>query len=240
MTKNVLIEGALDSAKKYITTKAKEVGNNLIEDVKNDISDACQESMTKAADKAKSFIGDKLRVRGDTAIDTDTLQKSDRPDIKKNMPIVRDNMSSEEEDSFIDDIPNRILSAALPAIKNPAEALKMINNLVEVAGDVAKFQELQETKRALIESQRQIALKRIDAQKTLLMDYLNKTFDERRENFKKYFEVVDHALKTNNIQELTLGLESVNRLALSSPFKDLSSIEMIRASLDDPNKEWDF
>ncbi|MBK9248793.1 MAG: hypothetical protein IPM69_11915 [Ignavibacteria bacterium] len=72
------------------------------------------------------------------------------------------------------------------------------------------------------------------------MGYLEKTFDERKDIFKQQFKVVDDALAKGNIQQLALGLDSINKLATSSPFKDLASIENVGNALDNPNTVWEF
>jgi hypothetical protein len=54
------------------------------------------------------------------------------------------------------------------------------------------------------------------------------------------FAVVDGALDTNNMAALAAGLESVVKLATSSPFKDLRTVEETAAALSNPDHEWDF
>ncbi|NLZ57099.1 MAG: hypothetical protein GX898_02135 [Corynebacterium sp.] len=72
------------------------------------------------------------------------------------------------------------------------------------------------------------------------MDYLDRSFDERKENFQRLFTVVDDALEKDNIQQLAMGLDSILKLAETSPFKDLSSIEATTSALNDPTHQWDF
>ena len=77
-------------------------------------------------------------------------------------------------------------------------------------------------------------------QRDLLMTYLEKTYDERKTAFSKYFEVVDHALQNNNVQELAMGLENINDLAKSSPFKNLADLKSVGDALKDKNTVWDI
>ena len=74
----------------------------------------------------------------------------------------------------------------------------------------------------------------------MLQDYLNRSFDERADNFAELFKVVDYALETDNMNALAMGLESVLKLATTSPFKDLRTVEETAAALSDPEHEWDF
>ena len=64
--------------------------------------------------------------------------------------------------------------------------------------------------------------------------------DERKDNFRKLFDVIDDALAKNNIQQLQLGLSSMNHLAALSPFKSLESIESTQKALGDKDHTWNF
>lgn len=120
------------------------------------------------------------------------------------------------------------------------DVTEAVRNLILMAGEVRKFEDAQITVRTDIAARRDIALAKIEVQKTALMTYLDKSFDERKENFNSLFSVVDDALGKNNMQELALSLEGIIKLAESSPFKDLKSIEETAAALSDPEHEWNF
>ncbi|MCL1895672.1 MAG: hypothetical protein FWG03_03905 [Clostridiales bacterium] len=134
----------------------------------------------------------------------------------------------------------KMKSSAAIAITSPDGVTAAIGDLAEMAIEVYKFGEVQETKRVEIAAQRDVAIANIEAQKVVLLDYLEKSFDERKENFRMFFRVVDDALEKDNMQELAFGLESIIKLAQSSPFKDLRTIEETAAALGDPGHEWDF
>lgn len=125
-------------------------------------------------------------------------------------------------------------------ILNSADVANAVKDLILMAGEVRKFEEAQITVRTDIAAQRDIALANIEVQKAALMTYLDKSFDERKENFDRLFSVVDDALEKDNMQELALGLESIIKLADSSPFKNLESIEATASALANPDHEWDF
>ena len=72
------------------------------------------------------------------------------------------------------------------------------------------------------------------------MEYLDRSFDERAENFRSLFCVVDRALTAGNNEQLALALNSITEIAKSSPFKDLANLASVRAALDDPDHEWTF
>ena len=125
-------------------------------------------------------------------------------------------------------------------IKTPLAALNVVNNIVNASREVAKFTEEQITKRCEIEKEKQIAIAEIQKQRDVLLLYLDKTFDERKTQFSKYFDIVDHALQSGNMQELAIGLDQINQLANFSPFKNLADLKNISAALENKNTEWDF
>ena len=125
-------------------------------------------------------------------------------------------------------------------IKTPFEALNIVNNIISASKEVANHIESEKTKREEIQKDKEIALKKIQMQRDLLMTYLEKTYDERKTAFSKYFEVVDYALQNNNVQELAMGLENINDLAKSSPFKNLADLKSVGDALKDKNTVWDI
>ena len=72
------------------------------------------------------------------------------------------------------------------------------------------------------------------------MAYLDRSFDERAENFRALFAVVDNAIASGNNEQLALTLSSITEIAKSSPFKDLANLASVRAALDNPDHEWTF
>lgn len=151
-------------------------------------------------------------------------------------------MSEEKKEQTTNDL---ILNFVKPGkgalqIKTPLAALNILNDIVNASREVAKFTEEQITKRCEIEKEKQIAIAEIQKQRDILLLYLDKTFDERKTQFSKYFDIVDHALQSGNMQELAIGLDQINQLANSSPFKNLADLKNISAALENKNTEWDF
>ena len=148
--------------------------------------------------------------------------------------------SDEADDKFVESITSEVLTSGVKGIATPGDALSLVDDFVKMAGEVEKFREAQKTKRTAIEAEKDVALAKLDAQKKMLLEYLDKTFDERKLNFQKYFDVIDDALFKGNTKQLAMGLNSVNELAQSSPFKDLANIDQVGKALEDKNHEWDF
>ena len=120
---------------------------------------------------------------------------------------------------------------------NPLMALEKITSLCH---EVAIIEATEKTKREEIIANKETRIEIIRTQKEFLMEYLKKTFDERSDNFNKIFEVIDSALENDNIQQLALGLDSLNKLAAESPFKVLADINVLGEALDNSDFEFEF
>lgn len=120
---------------------------------------------------------------------------------------------------------------------NPAECLQQV---VVAYTDYLKVAEEEQTKRRNIEAWEKETITKINAQRDLLMAYLDRSFDERAKNFHALFAVVDNAIASGNNEQLALTLNSITEIAKSSPFKDLANLASVRAALDDPDHEWTF
>jgi hypothetical protein len=120
---------------------------------------------------------------------------------------------------------------------NPTETLQQ---MVSAYTDYLTIAEQERTKRREIEAWEKEAIAKINAQRDVLMDYLDRSFDERAKNFRNLFDVVDRAIAAGNNEQLALALHSITEIAKSSPFKELANLASVRAALDNPNHEWTF
>ncbi|MHC5764711.1 MAG: hypothetical protein ACYTXI_03615 [Nostoc sp.] len=120
---------------------------------------------------------------------------------------------------------------------NPAEYLQQ---MVSAYTEYKIIAEQEQTKRREIDAWEKETITKINAQRDLLMAYLDRSFDERAENFRALFALVDNAIASGNNDQLALTLNSITEIAKSSPFKDLANLASVRAALDDPDHEWTF
>ncbi|QMS91817.1 hypothetical protein HUN01_31030 [Nostoc edaphicum CCNP1411] len=120
---------------------------------------------------------------------------------------------------------------------NPAECLQQ---MVSAYIKYKRIAEQEQFNRREIEAWENETITKINAQRELLMAYLDRSFDERAENFRALFAVVDNAIASGNNEQLALTLNSITEIAKSSPFKDLANLASVRAALDDPDHEWTF
>ena len=154
----------------------------------------------------------------------------------KNTPVqVHDGMTDKEDQEFVDNLSNEIGTALTKAKSRgkfgPAQMVEMTNLFINKSAEVAKFCEVQKTKRAQIRAQAEVAIHQIDAIRDVLKDYLERSFDERRKIFDKEFEVVDKCLANGDTQALAVTLNSITALAQSSPFKALADLGNVRKTL---------
>ncbi len=128
-------------------------------------------------------------------------------------------------------------AVALNEAINPAECLQQI---VSAYTEYKKVAEQERTKRREIKAWEKETIAKINAQREVLIKYLDRSFDERSENFRSLFCVVDQAIACGNNEQLALALHSITEIAKSSPFKELTNLASVRAALDDPDYEWTF
>lgn len=158
-------------------------------------------------------------------------------DTENGIKKVHTNMTNAEEDEFIASLQNGI--GGIRAT-NPAEAMAALKTMGTAVQETVKFVELQEVKRDEIRAEKEVRIAQIEATKQVLQDYLSKTFDERKDAFNKYFDVVDVALKKGDNIALSNALESINSLASSSPFKNLADMNAFKEIMNNNNEELDI
>jgi hypothetical protein len=217
--------------------------------IKEHVSDLIDQNKDKIKTSVEKVVDEGVKSFQDAAIN----KADDFMSFKKNNKDLKSSNSKDQvqnnrekvvvkaENDFDDQVRRDLVGTVKSiAAGNPAEAAQVLKRFIEVAGDVAKFTEQQKTIRKDIEAKRDKDIAHIQAQKEIIMKYLDKSFDERKENFSKLFQVIDHAISNNNLQQLAMGLDSINQLAATSPFKALATLESTNEALKDKNHIWDF
>jgi hypothetical protein len=121
-----------------------------------------------------------------------------------------------------------------------ADAAQCLRAVVEAYTEYKIVAEEEQTKRRAIEALEKTKITQIKAQRDILINYLERSFDERTENFRILFRIVEQAMADGNNEQLGAALDSITKIAQSSPFKDLADLASVRAALDDPDHEWTF
>ena len=230
-------------------SKSKSFFETAKQKIKDQVSEFFDQNKDEIKTKAKKIVDDGIKSFQDAAINKadnfmnsknntkDITSSSSNNHVQKNKEQVEVKAENDFDNQVRKDLVGTVKSIAAG---NPAEAAQVLKRFIEVAGDVAKFTEQQKTVRKDIEAKRDSDIARIQAQKEIIMIYLEKSFDERKENFSKLIQVIDHAIANNNMQQLAMGLDSINQLAASSPFKALATLESTKEAINDKNHIWDF
>jgi hypothetical protein len=157
--------------------------------------------------------------------------------VTEDISCVKEDMTAEEDEQFV----NYVFDNTQLDFSSSQAAAESFEKFITIAGEVAKFTELQETKRTQIRSNADVAIKKVEAMREVLQEYLTKSFDERSAIFAKHFEVVDSALINGDTAMLSAGLNAINELAASSPFKALADFNSVQQMLlTDNETEFDI
>jgi hypothetical protein len=118
------------------------------------------------------------------------------------------------------------------------DAANTLRAIVEAYTEYKIVAEEETTKRRGIEAWETATIAKIQADRDVLINYLENSFDERAKNFSFLFEKVDQAIAKGDNNQLTLALHSITEIAKSSPFKDFADLKSVTVALDDPDHEW--
>lgn len=124
---------------------------------------------------------------------------------------------------------------------NASSAIGAQQALTEVVTAWREYAALRQehlTDRKKIAAWEQTTLAKIKATEHVLLTHLERSFDERKENFRRLFDTLDQAQATGNTEAIAQTLDSVTQLAQTSPFRDLADVGKVREQLEDPDHDW--
>ncbi|MGO3778031.1 MAG: hypothetical protein ACTJG8_04615 [Canibacter sp.] len=126
-------------------------------------------------------------------------------------------------------ITSKSVAALLPK-PGPAMVVDTFNLVIASANEWVQVVAQEKTRREEIHAWEQSQIEIIHVQRDFLLTALDRTFDERRENFRRLFNNLDSALISDRedagaqVSEL---LTAITELAQTSPFKDLKSPALV-------------
>lgn len=130
----------------------------------------------------------------------------------------------------------RTVSTLSTPIIPAAEALQIVNNIISLADEAIQTIQKETTERTRITEEARVKIAQIESQERLLMLFLERSFDERRDVFKELFRQLDRAFDEGApAVEAVLG--SINALAAKSPFADIRNVEDVRAMMKEKDRE---
>ena len=131
-------------------------------------------------------------------------------------------------------------SAALKKAATGINAAEVVMQIVTAYTDWKKIAEEEKTKRHAISAEERRAILQINVQRDLLMTHLEGSFDERRENFRQFFDSLDRAIDKGDTATVAVTLNSIVELAQSSPFKDVASVQAVRDVIADQDTVYEI
>ncbi len=94
------------------------------------------------------------------------------------------------------------------------------------------------TDRARIAAWETVTTTEIHAKRDVLLAYLTRTFDEREQNFRELFQILDIAINTAPSAVADI-LAAITTLATASPLAEIGNLDHVRTALADPRHQWD-
>lgn len=129
-------------------------------------------------------------------------------------------------------------AAYVAAPMNPVLVGKVaLDQVLNAVGGWVTVSQTEHTKRVAIAGREAVALAEIAAKRDVFLTYLDRSFDERADAFSRLFDALDRELAKGST-DLGPILGAITTLAAKSPFADLHDIELVKASLANPDHEW--
>ena len=129
------------------------------------------------------------------------------------------------------------LTAAGLQVLNSADAKAVLDQMVAAVQQWQQTVETEQTKRAIITADEKKWLAAIETDRQVLLTYLDRSFDERADNFRRLFDSLDHAMSADTSQVAEI-LGAITTLAIKSPFNELKDVATVTANLNDKDYEW--
>ena len=111
---------------------------------------------------------------------------------------------------------------------NPLETLKA---LTDAFHEYARIVETERTARQCIEADERVAIESLRLKRDLFMDYMSRSFDERRNTFEQLFARMDEAITRGDTKTSSEMLVVIVDLAKASPFKGILDIDELKDSI---------
>lgn len=109
---------------------------------------------------------------------------------------------------------------------NQMAIAKSLEKMTEAIGRCYLVKQQEETKREAIRAYRDVELKKLKNQKKNFEQYINHVFQERRINFDKFFQQLDIAIETDNMELANIVMAGIIQQIQNSPLQGVQELLM--------------
>ncbi|MFC7449691.1 hypothetical protein [Rhodococcus daqingensis] len=127
-----------------------------------------------------------------------------------------------------------------PRVVTPFDGFAALSQIVDAVQDCVKVHAVENTKQARLATYEATEVAKIKAAESVLKQYFEQSFAERRSNFDELFGRLDTALDRGDSQIVNSVLTGIVEMARTSPLANIGDLGQIRAALDDPNHVWEL
>lgn len=114
----------------------------------------------------------------------------------------------------------------------PQDVVDATNEVFREVISYLNTKELEQTKRANITANRDVAIEAIRSQREVILESLRYMFEERAQVIQKQFQALDYALETGNVALADTAMKSMVNVIQSSPFKNIQEMQNAMGAKD--------
>ena len=126
----------------------------------------------------------------------------------------------------------------LARIAQSTDLTQVAQKITEDVKEYLVIAEQEQTKRAAITAECEVALARIEAARATFEKFLDRSFDERKQNFESLFSLIEKSMKDGDLKLLQTSLSAVVELARVSPLAEARSLASLQSAMDDTEHEF--
>jgi hypothetical protein len=102
-----------------------------------------------------------------------------------------------------------------------------IKDMYESKQDFNKIRESEETKRNASNNRTKENVEMIHAQRDLILKNIDNSFEIKKAQTCKTFDVIDHAIKEGNVEFLKIGLDAMTSISIDTSLPTLSDTQKL-------------
>lgn len=135
-------------------------------------------------------------------------------------------------------ITGKVVKSGTAAAKSVA-GIDAMAALTELVNCVTVVQQ-ERTKQQRLRTYAELEVARINAAEGVLLDYFERSFAERRQNFNELFERLDTAIANGDGEAANAVVRGIVDIARESPLANLGDLGAIRKALENESQVWEL